>query len=329
LSVGGFDWAGAVANGASKHPSTTSDTDDDKVSKRKKRRRAEIQIDRTGDIDRHGPQSVDDFERRLLGEPDNSVLWIRYMQFHSDLGEFDQARQIGERAIKTIGLGQDAEKMDVWEVLLSLEAVHGTDESVEDTLKRACEWNDPQEAHSRLTSIYIRSGKLDKAEELFQTILKKFGQDRKVWINYATFLFDKAADAEKARQLLPRALRTLPQLTHVEITSKFAQLEFHSTSGVPERGRTIFEGLLDSFPRKVDLWNVYLDMEISLVKNKLEDNERVRQLFTRIFDGRIKNKQAQVLFKKWLAFEEKHGDERGVDNVKAKAAEFVRRRKGE
>jgi rRNA biogenesis protein RRP5 len=329
LSVGGFDWAGAVANGASKHPSTTSDTDDDKVSKRKKRRRAEIQIDRTGDIDRHGPQSVDDFERRLLGEPDNSVLWIRYMQFHSDLGEFDQARQIGERALKTIGLGQDAEKMNVWEVLLSLEAVHGTDESVEDTLKRACEWNDPQEAHSRLTSIYIRSGKLDKAEELFQTILKKFGQDRKVWINYATFLFDKAADAEKARQLLPRALRTLPQSTHVEITSKFAQLEFHSTSGVPERGRTIFEGLLDSFPRKVDLWNVYLDMEISLVKNKLEDNERVRQLFTRIFDGRIKNKQAQVLFKKWLTFEEKHGDERGVDNVKAKAAEFVRRRKGE
>jgi len=246
------------------------------------------------------------------------------MRFHSDLGEFDQARQIGERAIKTIGLGQDAEKMNIWEVLLSLETVHGTDESVEDTLKRACEWNDPQEAHSRLTSIYIRSGKLDKAEELFQAMLKKFGQDRKVWINYATFLFDKAADAEKARQLLPRALRTLPQLTHVEITSKFAQLEFYSTSGVPERGRTIFEGLLDSFPRKMDLWNVYLDMEISLVKNKLEDTERVRQLFTRIFDGRIKNKQAQVFFKKWLTFEEKHGDEQGVDSVKAKAADFVR-----
>lgn len=330
LSVGGFNWAGTVANGASKHPSTTSDTEDDKkVSRPKKRRRAEIQIDRTGDIDRHGPQSVDDFERHLLGEPDDSALWIRYMRFHSDLGEFDQARQIGERAIKTIGLGQDAEKMNIWEVLLSLETVHGTDESVEDTLKRASEWNDPQEAHSRLTSIYIRSGKLDKAEELFQTMLKKFGQDRKVWINYATFLFDKAADAEKARQLLPRALRTLPQLTHVEITSKFAQLEFYSTSGVPERGRTIFEGLLDSFPRKMDLWNVYLDMEISLVKNKLEDTERVRQLFTRIFDGRIKNKQAQVFFKKWLTFEEKHGDERGVDSVKAKAADFVRRRQGE
>jgi rRNA biogenesis protein RRP5 len=330
LSVGGFDWAGAVANGISKHALTTSDTEDDKkISRPKKRRRAEIQIDRTGDLDQHGLQSVDDFERHLLGEPDSSGLWIRYMQFHSELGEFDQARQIGERAIKTIGLGQDAEKMNIWEVLLSLESVHGTDESVEEILKRACEYNDPQEVYTRLTSIYIRSEKLDKAEQLFQTMLKKFGQDQKVWINYATFLFEKAADAEKARQLLPRALQTLPQFTHVLVTSKFAQLEFQSASGNAERGRTIFEGLLDSFPRKMDLWNVYLDMEQALVRQGLEENERVRQLYGRIVAGKVKNKQAQVFFKKWLTFEEKHGDEQSVDRVKARAADFVRRRQGE
>jgi rRNA biogenesis protein RRP5 len=330
LSVGGFDWAGAVANGISKHALTTSDTEDDKkISRPKKRRRAEIQIDRTGDLDQHGLQSVDDFERYLLGEPDSSGLWIRYMQFHSELGEFDQARQIGERAIKTIGLGQDAEKMNIWEVLLSLESVHGTDESVEEILKRACEYNDPQEVYTRLTSIYIRSEKLDKAEQLFQTMLKKFGQDQKVWINYATFLFEKAADAEKARQLLPRALQTLPQFTHVLVTSKFAQLEFQSASGNAERGRTIFEGLLDSFPRKMDLWNVYLDMEQALVRQGLEENERVRQLYGRIVAGKVKNKQAQVFFKKWLTFEEKHGDEQSVDRVKARAADFVRRRQGE
>ena len=330
LSVGGFEWARWNANGASKHASTPSDTEDDKkMSKPKKRRRAEIQIDNTGDIDRHGPQSVDDFERHLLGEPDSSVLWIRYMKFHSDLGEFDQARQIGERAIKTIDLSQDAEKMNIWEVLLSLETVQGTDERVEEALKRACEFNDPQEAYTRLTSIYIRSDKLEKAQELFQTMLKKFGQDQKVWINYATFLFDQAADAEKARQLLPRALQTLPQFTHVQITSKFAQLEFQSPSGNPERGRTIFEGLLDSFPRKMDLWNVYLDMEQSLVMKGLDDNARVRQLYGRIFVGRVKNKQAQVFFKKWLTFEEKGGDDRSVDQVKARAAEFVQRRQAE
>jgi rRNA biogenesis protein RRP5 len=251
------------------------------------------------------------------------------MQFHSELGDFGQARQIGERAIKTIGLGQDAEKLNIWEVLLSLESVHGTDESVEQTLERACHYNDPLEVYTRLTSIYIRSEKLDKAEELFQTMLKRFGQDQKVWINFATFLFNKAADVEKARQLLPRALQTLPQFMHVPITSKFAQLEFQSASGHAERGRTIFEGLLDSFPKKMDLWNVYLDMEQALVRQGLEDNERIRGLYDRIFAGKIKNKQAQVFFKKWLRFEEHHGDGQSVDRVKAKAAEFVRQRQGE
>ena len=330
LSVDGFDWVGAAANGAPKHALTASDTEEDKKTSRpKKKRRADIQVDMTGDLDQHGLQSVDDFERHLLGEPDSSGLWIRYMQFHSELGEFDQARQIGERAIKTIGLGQDAEKMNIWEVLLSLESVHGTDEGVEETLKRACEYNDPQEVYTRLTSIYIRSQKPEEAEELFQTMQKKFGQDQKVWINHATFLYDKAADADKARQLLPRALQTLPPFTHVQLTSKFAQLEFQSASGNAERGRTIFEGLLDSFPRKMDLWNVYLDMEQALVRQGLEDAERVRGLYERIFAGKIKNKQAQVLFKKWLRFEEGHGDERSVDRVKAKAAEFVRVRQSE
>ena len=325
LVIGGFKWAGGHADNAFKHALTPSDTEDDKkLFKPRKRRRAEIQIDRTGDLDRHGPQSADDFERRLLGEPDSAILWLEYMGFHLDLGEIDQVRHIGERAIKTIGLGQDAEKLKIWAALLSLETAHGIDESVEEAFRRACDYNDPQEIHSHLASIYIQSDKLAKAEELFQTMLKKFGQDQRVWINYATFLFDKAADAEKARQLLSRALQTLPQFTHVQMTSKFAQLEFQSPSGNAERGRTIFEGLLDSFPRKMDLWNVYLDMEQSLVKKGAEDGERARQLYSRMFDGKIKNKQAQVLFKKWLAFEEKYGDERSVDLVKAKAGEFVR-----
>ena len=325
LNVGGFNWAGRSGNGGSKHASTPSYTEDDrKVSKTKKRKRAEIQVDRTGDLDRHGPQSADDFERRLLAEPDSAILWLEYMGFHLELGEIDQVRHIGARAIKTIGLGQDAEKLKVWAAMLSLENAHGSEESLEETFRRACEYNDPQEIHNHLASIYIQSDKVDKAEELFQTMVKRFGQDQKVWSNYATFLFGKAASAEKARQLLPRALQTLPQFTHVRMTSKFAQLEFQSPSGNAERGRTIFEGLLDSFPRKIDLWNIYLDMEQSLVKQGVEDGERARQLYSRIVAGKIKNKQAQVFFKKWLAFEEQHGDERSVDQVKATAADFVR-----
>lgn len=76
-----------------------------------------------------------------------------------------------------------------------------------------------------------------------------------------------------------------------------------------------------------------LDLEI-----KNGDMEQVRRLFGRVLglghpiaaDGtkpgakRLKDKQAKFFFKKWLAFEEKTGDEKMVDEVKARAADYVR-----
>lgn len=41
--------------------------------------------------------------------------------------------------------------------------------------------------------------------------------------------------------------------------SRFAQMEYKL--GEPERGRTIFEGIIDSHPKRLDLWSVYIDME--------------------------------------------------------------------
>lgn len=124
----------------------------------------------------------------------------------------------------------------------------------------------------------------------------------------------------------------------MDITSKFAQLEFRSPNGDPERGRTVFEGLLGTFPKRFDLWNVLVDLEISLIRQGRGDREQVRRLFRRITawgaanskDGsggkvRLKSKKAKFFFKKWLEFEETFGEEGGksVEGVKARAADYV------
>ena len=54
--------------------------------------------------------------------------------------------------------------------------------------------------------------------------------------------------------------------------SKFAQLEYKF--GDPERGKTIFEGIVDSHPKRWDLWSIYLDMEAGQ-----EDMASVRYVF--------------------------------------------------
>lgn len=51
--------------------------------------------------------------------------------------------------------------------------------------------------------------------------------------------------------------------------SKFAQMEFKY--GEAERGRTLFEEILSNYPKRVDLWSIYLDMEI-----KTGETENIR-----------------------------------------------------
>ena len=55
----------------------------------------------------------------------------------------------------------------------------------------------------------------------------------------------------------------------VEAISKFAQWEFKY--GEKERGGTMFESLVTSYPRRTDLWSVYVDM---LVKAGQPDKAR-------------------------------------------------------
>ena len=66
-----------------------------------------------------------------------------------------------------------------------------------------------------------------------------------------------------------------------------------------------------------------LDLEI-----KLGDKEQIRRLFGRVTGSKLKAKKAKYFFKKWLEWEEKEGDEKSSENVKARAAEFVRRQAG-
>ena len=157
LSTGGFDWTGGLAT--QEDTDIQSETDGElSHTKKKRRRKAEIKIDKTGDLDANGPQSVADFERLLMGQPNSSILWLSFMAFQLQLGEVTKAREIAERAIKTISIREETEKLNVWVALLNLENTYGTDESLEEVFQRACQYNDSQEVYERLISIHIQSG---------------------------------------------------------------------------------------------------------------------------------------------------------------------------
>lgn len=154
----GFDWTGNTLS-TTDPEAPLSDTESEVSRPKKKRhRKAEIKIDKTGDLDAHGPHSVADFERLLLGQPNSSMLWLSYMAFQLELTEVDTAREVAERALKTINMREQEEKLNVWVALLNLENTYGSEESLKSIFERACQYNDSQDMHERLLSIYIQCG---------------------------------------------------------------------------------------------------------------------------------------------------------------------------
>lgn len=109
------------------------------------------------------------------------------------------------------------------------------------------------------------------AEETFKKIVKKFSAYPESWLSAATYYLKKGT-MESARALLPRSLKSLEKqnrkLFYIsgtaqadqidrEMIEKMAILEFKH--GEAERGKTLFEGLLERSGKKLDLWSVYID----------------------------------------------------------------------
>ena len=152
-------------------------------------------------------------------------------------------------------------------------------------------------------------------------MVKKFGlKSPNVWVNYAHFLHVTLNKPERARALLPRATQ---QHGHsANLISRFAALEFRSPNGEPERGRTMFEGLLSTWPKKGDLWSQLLDLEIAVAGDDA-DPTAVRDVFERRTRVRgLKPKQAESWFRRWTAWEEKR-DPKGRERVMAKAQDWI------
>ncbi|KAK2098933.1 Protein RRP5 [Saguinus oedipus] len=261
------------------------------------------------------PESADDFDRLVLSSPNSSILWLQYMAFHLQATEIENARAVAERALKTISFREEQEKLNVWVALLNLENMYGSQESLTKVFERAVQYNEPLKVFLHLADIYAKSEKFQEASELYNRMLKRFRQEKAVWIKYGAFLL-RRSQAGASHCMLQRALECLPSKEHVDVIAKFAQLEFQL--GDPERAKAIFEKTLTTYPKRTDVWSVYIDMTI-----KHGSQKDVRDIFERVIHLSLAPKKMKFFFKRYLDYEKQHGTEKDVQAVKAKALEYV------
>jgi rRNA biogenesis protein RRP5 len=200
------------------------------------------------------------------------------------LAYIPSARAVADKALGRIEFHQEREKLNVWTALLTLEHKYGNDGSLQATVDRACNNNNPKQVYLHVCEILEKfllssPGSVKRANEMFTKMCKKFKSKKKVWLAHLQYLL-KQSRHQEAHALLKRALLSLAPYKHAESMSKFAQLEFEF--GSPSRDRTVFDGILLNHPKRLDLFFVYLDKEVkfgsvdnarTLLERKVEERK--------------------------------------------------------
>lgn len=316
-------------------------TNKNKLRKAKLRSKKEAELRTIEQEDRlasgkweENPESSMDFDRLLLGNPNSSELWIKYMAFHLQLSEIKKAREVGKKALSTISYREEAEKLNIWYALMNLENTFGDEKSLNSTVNEAMQMNDQFSILKRLAEIYESNSKFEKVCEVYENMIKKIKNEPRVWMLYMEFLlkFENEnkdslnkqilIDVKKCQdlcsKLLQRSIQSLSSSSQqITVTSKLAQLQFKY--GNFEMGRTIFESLLGNYPKRIDQWSIYLDMEI-----KQGDLILTRRLFERVLHlKKLSSKKLKFLFKKYLTFEKQFGTDESIEQVKELCREML------
>ena len=160
---GGLRWTstGDHDNAMDTQSESESESPDDDQPAKKKKKRHGIEHDLTADLHNRTPQSSADFERLLLGSPNSSFLWVQFMSLQLRLSEIEKARETGRRALQTINLREEQERLNVWIALLNLENSYGTEQTLDVVFKEAARANDSKTIHLRLASILEDTQKIE------------------------------------------------------------------------------------------------------------------------------------------------------------------------
>ncbi|RLU17008.1 hypothetical protein DMN91_011077 [Ooceraea biroi] len=327
----GFSWDSKPNQAARENVETSSDEEEEPEEALKKKKKKKLSAAERREQERQRereirqreealasnrmPNSIDQFDRLVLSSPDSSLVWLQYMTYHLQATEIDKARAIARRAIKTINFREENERVNVWNAWLNLESRYGNTESLNDVLQEALRTNDAFKVYTHMLTVHADAGRQAELEKLIGTMIGKFKQDLQTWVECGTALL-KTGLKEKSRHIMQRALQSLPESHHVNLLVRFANLE--NKFGDKERAQTLFEKILTSYPKRVDVWSCYVDC-----LTRSEDIDIARRVLERACVQTLPARKMKTLFKKFMSFEEKYGTPETVSHVQQMAADYV------
>ncbi|SCN26487.1 rRNA biogenesis protein RRP5, putative [Plasmodium berghei] len=278
-----------------------------------------------------------DYEKLLVSEKNKSTIWISYIVYYLEKGNIQEARNIAERALKTIDIHLIEEKLNIYLCYINMECAYG--DNLNEIFKRALLVNNEKSIYLHTMNILKMNKKLNELKELCEEGIKKFKYSKKIWTRYLELLHNTLNDEEYAHNILLKSLHALPKRKHLNIIINAARFEYKYSN--IERGKNYFEKLIQEYPKRSDIWFTYLDIHInSLTKAKKNENDDenqkkkikkltlnelqfIRNIFERFLSIKFKTRVMKMIFTKWLLFEKNHGSVNTQKMVQKKAYDYV------
>lgn len=269
-------------------------------------------------LNKQSQEKRTELEKSTLLEPNKSENWINLIGFEMEEGDLEKAREVSERALASISFREEQERLNVSLCRLNLEHAYGTPESLKNYFCTCLASCDPLKTMSHMRDLKAGAKEFDEAVEICKIMIKKFKDNPDVWVSYGLILY-KSGQLENARALLRRSVELLEEKNHVFVATKFALLE--SEYGSADISDTMFENILKNFPKRTDIWSIYVDRCI-----KLSRDDQARNVLRRAtgIEPPLPAKKAAFLLKKYISFEEAKGSPLVVDELKGRLAKITK-----
>eukprot|EP01071_Lankesteria_metandrocarpae_P002551 Lankesteria_metandrocarpae@DN2405_c0_g1_i1.p1 len=297
-----------------------------------------------------------DYERQLLSargeyDPDEEeaaeatvLLWIQYIAYWLQLSEIPKARAVAERAVAAMAFWPERHRFNIWTVYLNMESSFGNDATLEKVHERAnvqC-GGSAVKLGLHLASMYEQTEKTQLLLSLLAKLTREHQQSVEVWVYRCAYHFrrytqlsgrvgSKGESEESlgsARNVVAEGVGVLPRKKQDQFLSSCAKLEMFN--GSEERSVAMFENLVGTKPKRLDLWNLYFDSLIKMLASKSKNNkssvDKIRRTFERASSTDLPPFKMKSIFTRWLAFEREYGDGDGEESVKQAAQDFVNAR---
>jgi len=263
------------------------------------------------------PTNLEEWERTIQANNKSSMLWIAYAKFHLETSELEKAKLVLNRSLESIPYEDESERMNIFSTQLSLEARFGSDESFNKVFGELKKRADEEGLYKKAIQI-VQSvpHKEDLVKDLFKKSVKKFSDVSAFWKGWVEYECLVRKDFDTARSIVEKSVKVIEnKKSQVEVLLSLARCELKSAAAY-EHGRTIVEQVLKSQPKDIVTWKAY----ISATENK-GDISNVRQLYERVTQVKLSKKSLANMFRSWMSFEEKFGDDDTQELVRSRVAQ--------